>query len=180
MNRLVLILSVAWLAISSTTKMEINTATSWVLWKGTKMRGSGSHEGTLNFKSGHLLLKDGKISGGVIEIDMNSLEVTDIPVHETVPRNALTTHLKEEFETNRYPLAKFSVTGSTDKKIRGNMTIMDRTLPISIPYKKTADGFVADLALSREAWGIGKKANWLEKRLVDDTIQVRIFLKSKN
>lgn len=165
--------------VATTKKVEIDTRKSKVYWKGTKMAASGSHEGTLSFRSGYLVLTDGRITGGKLEIGMESLEVTDIPVHEPVPRNALTTHLKEEFETASYAIATFTVQGTKGNTMSGRMAIMGRSAIIAFPYKKTTNGYTAELRLSREKWGIGKKASWLEKRLVDDDIQLKICIATK-
>ena len=68
------------------TKDKINIGLSKIHWKGTKMRGLGKHEGEVNLKEGYFLIEENKIVGGKFIIEMNTINVTDIPKHETVPR----------------------------------------------------------------------------------------------
>lgn len=172
-----LILSI-WLCLMGvqTKEIKINSLRSKAYWKGTKLHGSGSHEGTLEFLTGTIHTKNGKLTGGKFQINMKSLRVTDIPAHETIPLNALTNHLHEEFDIATYPTATLVITSATEKQINGKLTIMGKVASVSFPYTITPNGYIANLEISRKRWGIGAKANWLAKRLVDDTILLKVVL----
>ena len=54
----------------------INTESSTIEWTGKKV--TGSHNGTINIKSGSLEFDKGALTGGNIVIDMNSIVCTDM------------------------------------------------------------------------------------------------------
>ena len=102
------------------------------------MMRTGKHEGTLKLKEGILLFKNDKLTGGYFMADMNSIEITDIAAHETIAIRNLTTHLKSDYNKQKYLESKFEITNvqytnDTLLKINGNMTIKDVTKNISIP-----------------------------------------------
>ncbi len=116
---------------------QVDTKKSIIRWKGTKMMRTGKHEGTLKLKEGVLLFKEDILIGGYFIADMNSIEITDMPAHETIAIRNLTTHLKSDFDVLQYPTSKFEITrveylNNYMLKIRGNMTIKDVTRNISI------------------------------------------------
>ncbi|MFD0749248.1 YceI family protein [Mucilaginibacter calamicampi] len=148
----------------------IDTAHSFIYWKGTKLGGTGSHEGSLKISSGYMA------PGGSFRIPLSTLQITDVPAHEPIPRANLTRHLKEEFEATQYPYITFTISAMTKTHVSGRLTVMQTTRPVTIPYRKTSGGYEAIFNLSRKAWGIGKKAGWLEDKLVDDSIRFRISL----
>ena len=68
MKKRVLLSAVALLVALTTTfaqKLDINTASSSIQWKGKKV--TGEHYGNISLKSGSLTLTAGKISGGEIK-----------------------------------------------------------------------------------------------------------------
>ncbi|MEO7522383.1 MAG: hypothetical protein ABIW79_11260, partial [Gemmatimonas sp.] len=73
--------------------LTVDIRRSVVRWKGTKFRGRGKHEGTVHLASGALSVCGATVCGGTFVLDMRSIAVTDIPVHETVPRTRLANHL---------------------------------------------------------------------------------------
>lgn len=122
----------------SAKEKQIDTKKFIIRWKETKMMRTGKHEGTLKLKEGILLFKNDKLTGGYFMADMNSIEITDIPVHETIAIRNLTTHLKSDYNKQKYLESKFEITNvqytnDTLLKINGNMTIKDVTKNISIP-----------------------------------------------
>lgn len=170
------------------TGVPIDTATSIILWKGTKMRGNGKHEGTLKFIEGILLFNDDELVGGHFVADMNSIAITDMPAHETVAIRNLTDHLKSEFNTQKYPTSKFEITEIVYLKegslqVRGNMTIKNITKNISIPAlmnvsDENHNQFSTRFKLDRFVWNIGNEGSWLEKKLVDKDFELRIEIAS--
>ena len=57
-------------------RKEINVNKSNVIWKGYKV--TGSHQGTIAIKSGHLNFNDNKLTGGAFVINMLSINNTDL------------------------------------------------------------------------------------------------------
>ncbi len=65
------------------TILGLDLENSAIRWRGTKFRGMGKHEGIVRFKSGELHLRNGILTGGQFTIAMNSIEITDMPEHES-------------------------------------------------------------------------------------------------
>lgn len=106
---------------SSPTDVHINSDTlrldmsrSIIHWKGTKMKGLGKHEGQIELEDGFFTITNSLLTGGHFIANMNSIEVTDIPAHEPVPRRRFNDHMKSEdfFDTATYPVSKFEITGN--------------------------------------------------------------------
>ena len=88
---------------------NIDLQESIVYWKGTKLLYTRYHEGTLKFRSGKLTFKEGKISGGHLVVDVNSLKITDIPAHETTAIRNISGHLLEDLSSDQFPSATFDI-----------------------------------------------------------------------
>jgi len=173
----------------NTTEKCVNIEKSIIRWKGTKMMRTGKHEGTLNLKEGVLLFVSNKLVGGHIVSEMTSIRVTDIPPHETVPIRNLTSHLNSDFDTQKYPTSRFEITqveyiNDSLLNISGNMTIKDVTKNISISAYTSAEEeshyqFDAEFTIDRFDWNIGIDGSWLEKKLVDEEIELRINIQTR-
>ena len=59
-----------------TQKFIISTTESRINWVGKKV--TGSHNGTINLKSGQLTLNDGEITAGEFIVDTRSIKIMDI------------------------------------------------------------------------------------------------------
>uniref|UniRef100_UPI002639F92D YceI family protein n=1 Tax=uncultured Muriicola sp. TaxID=1583102 RepID=UPI002639F92D len=92
--------------------LTIDTKASEIWWKGTKMFGVKSHSGIIQIKSGFIEVKDEKLLGGSFYVDMNTIEVTDIPAHDPIPKRGLENHLKDRdfFDVKRHPEAHLRIT----------------------------------------------------------------------
>jgi polyisoprenoid-binding protein YceI len=90
--------------------LKIDTLASKIEWVATKV--SGYHTGTVNLKSGELLLQDGKPTGGNFVIDMTSIIVSGPPGSDTKSNAKLLGHLKSAdfFEVTAHPIASFVIT----------------------------------------------------------------------
>ncbi|SDS54598.1 Polyisoprenoid-binding protein YceI [Polaribacter sp. KT25b] len=62
------------LIINAQEKIKLNTKKSTITWEGSKLFGFGSHDGTVYFKEGEVVVKDSKIINGSFIIDMNSIK----------------------------------------------------------------------------------------------------------
>ncbi|MEM1322944.1 MAG: YceI family protein [Bacteroidota bacterium] len=110
--------------------LNVDTNASQVIWKGYKV--TGSHEGTVQLKNGSLDYDNGQLTGGSFEIDMTTINCTDL---QGDYKGQLEGHLKSAdfFGVENYPTAKFVITKVIsrgkpgDYKITGNLTIKETT-----------------------------------------------------
>jgi polyisoprenoid-binding protein YceI len=131
------IIIVAFMAFSFTTpegdKKEINLENSKVVWKGYKV--TGSHQGIISIKSGHLNFDKDELTGGSFEIDMSTITVTDL---EGEYKGKLEGHLKSDdfFGVEKFPTATLHFTkvksvGKNSYEVTGNITIKGKTETVS-------------------------------------------------
>ncbi|RYF89211.1 MAG: YceI family protein [Chitinophagaceae bacterium] len=92
---------------------KVDTSASEIEWVATKV--SGYHTGTVNLKSGELLVKDGKPTGGSFVMDMTSIIVSGPKGSDAKSNEKLLGHLKSPdfFEVNAHPIASFVITSIT-------------------------------------------------------------------
>lgn len=154
----------------------VDTATTKVMWKGTKV--SGFHEGTINVKSGILNVDSGAITGGNFVLDMNSISSTDL---EGEYKDKLDGHLKADdfFGVATNPEASFTISevkpGATanDVIISGNLVIkgISKNITFDAKVEEITDATVkasADFNILREDWGVtyeGKKDDLISKEI---------------
>lgn len=116
---------------------EVDVNNSSAEWFAAKF--TGKHNGTVRLSGGQLKNDHGKLSG-LIEIDMNSIKDDDIKDEKMNAK--LTNHLKSEdfFDVAKYPKSTFVITSiealaevkeDATHKISGNLTIKDKTNPIT-------------------------------------------------
>jgi hypothetical protein len=67
-------------------ELALDVERSTIRWRGTKFWGLGKHEGTVRLKGGAFCVRQGRVLHGWFEADMRTIEVTDIPASEPVPR----------------------------------------------------------------------------------------------
>ena len=128
---------VAFMTFSFTTaegdKKEINVENSKVVWKGYKV--TGSHEGVIAIKSGHLNFDEDKLTGGSFIMDMSTITNTDL---EGEYKGKLEGHLKSDdfFGVEKFPTAsliftKVESTGKNSYEVTGDITIKGKTESVS-------------------------------------------------
>tara|TARA_Y100001937_G_scaffold122287_2_gene182587 strand:+ start:125786 stop:126409 length:624 start_codon:yes stop_codon:yes gene_type:complete len=144
------------------TKKDIDLSASKINWIGTKI--TGQHNGTIQLKSGHILVNDGAITGGEFVMDMDTITVLDLTGEM---KQKLEKHLRDTdfFEIARFPESRFVITGiepgqGDEIKVTGNLTMRDITKSVSFTAntEKDADGnpsrVTADFNIDRQLWGI--------------------------
>lgn len=164
----------------------IDILRSRILWKGTKMEGSGKHEGEIKLEDGYLIMSNGNLSAGKFTIDMQSITVSDIPAHEPVPRERLTTHLKSAdfFNADKYPFSQLEITTverlpSDSLLLHGNLRIKDVEKNIEFKAMQRGNLFSAKFTFDRFLWNIAYEGSWADKTLVDKDIELAIMLKTE-
>ncbi|MFZ6012915.1 MAG: YceI family protein [Bacteroidota bacterium] len=119
-------------------KYVADPTTSKIEWTGKKL--TGEHYGEIKLASGELIFTKQKISGGSFEMDMASINCTDIT--DVKSNKRLVDHLKSEdfFSVKRYPRSHFAVVSVSCKSdnecnITGDLTIKDKTNSITFLAK---------------------------------------------
>lgn len=168
----------------------VDTARSIIRWRGTKFGGRGKHEGVVRLASGRLVLRDSTVVGGDVVVDMHTIEITDMPKHETIARRQLRGHLEHEefFGVERFPTASFVITDVVGGEhgiytISGNLAVrdsvhnitFDATAPLITPDDVWA---TARFSIDRHLWGVNYDGtiSRLRDDLVDDDIHLELTL----
>lgn len=150
------------------------------------------HIGTIGLRSGEIEVADGKLVGGVVVIDMNAMECTDL---EGEMRDGLIGHLKSHdfFHTAEFPEATFRILsseriekakpGDQNLIVRAELEMKGKTAPVELGCVAgvTPDGKLAAQAsflIDRTAWdviyGSGKFFSRLGQHLVNDLVDIEI------
>ncbi len=170
---------------------------STVAWRGFKTYVQSEHLGTVNVQEGTFEVADGKLVGGTITIDMNSITNTDI--EDEGKRGYLEGHLKSQdfFFVDSFPTAVFEIVEVLDPSeatkystVTGNLTIRGTTNSITFP----ADVVVGEegvkfmaptFSIDRTLWGAkfhdrddATIAESLKDDLIDHSIELTIKVKA--
>ena len=176
---------------------------SSIQWKGHKL--FGSHTGDIKLKSGQLAFNNGLLMDGQFIADMNTIRATELMQDDDEEeeeeendgekgeghddRDDLANHLKngDFFDTETYPTAKFMITEvsgqSNEYRIKGEMTIKDKTNEIEFPAQIIGDEFKANVTIDRTQFGIkygsGSFFDNLGDNVIKDNFDLIISLKIK-
>jgi polyisoprenoid-binding protein YceI len=166
-------------------KVDINTEKSSVKWMGKKI--GSKHEGMIQLKDGYVELQDDKMVAAKIVIDMASITNTDLENENY--NQKLVGHLKSDdfFGVETYPTASFELTKSstfTNGKatLSGDITIKDKTEPISFDVVKEGETFSTKVTIDRSKFDVrfGSKSffNNLGDNVIDDnfTLDIRLVV----
>ena len=175
------------LAFGQTKKL----ASSDVHWWGYKIAKTeaSSHDGTVNVKSGNLVLKNGAVVGGTFVLDMTSLTATDLTGEY---QGKLNGHLKngDFFEVEKFPTATYKITSvkkNTNKDynfvVNGNLTVKGKTAPVSFPAKITSAAGVVTLesdkfSFDRQKFDVAYKST-MQDVLVKDDVDMKVKISVK-
>lgn len=176
---------VSWVAPFSGNAL-VDTTASVVRWRGTKFGGRGAHAGTVRVRSGVLDYdtRRAELRSGVIELDMRSIAVTDMPLGETEARRKLTTHLlaADFFDVQRHPTARFELQRVTTRggnlaRLEGQLTLRGVTRPFAFEatvwsFEPTRLHATARATLDRMQWGVAFRGSRITNDLVDDVIHL--------
>lgn len=160
-----LLISVFAVANAVSADHKIDTQKSEIKWLGKKIL--GQHDGTINFKGGHLEFDGNTLTGGQFTVDMTSIVVKDI---EDPEYNAkLKGHLESDdfFSVKKHKTATFKITKVNKTKsengwdlyqVIGDMTIKGITNQIKFiaKVKKTDSGAEAQVKfeIDRTKWKV--------------------------
>lgn len=169
----------------TSTKKEVNVEASSITWTGEKV--TGSHEGNIQLKSGHFMMEDDKIVGGEFIMDMSSITVTDLSGES---KGKLEGHLKSAdfFGVEDHPTAKLVITSAAKKGegkygIVGDLTIKEKTHPITFDLKLNGNTASTDLTIDRSKYdvryGSGSFFDNLGDKTIYDNFHLNVNLKLK-
>ncbi|HVX52096.1 MAG TPA: YceI family protein [Chitinophagaceae bacterium] len=164
----------------------IDTKESVVTWKGWSV--GGGYIGYVYISKGELMIENGQLAGGTVEVDMNTID------EKTHVEKKLIHHLKSPdfFDVEKFPFSTIvitraaSINGET-KKVTGNLTIKGITNPVTFPAKiEVKSGIVnasGKLVIDRTKWDIryrsGKFYDNLANNTISDSIEFNIKIVAK-
>ena len=117
---------------------KVDPSKSSVKWLGKKV--TGEHDGTINVKEGNLVVENGKITGGKVVIDMQS--IVNLDLTDPGYNAKLVGHLKSDdfFSVATFPTAELVITKVEGNNFSGNLTIKGITNPTSFTATASKDG----------------------------------------
>ena len=169
---------------------NVDLTASVMTWKGTKP--TGSHDGTVAFKSGGMLLENDVLKGGEFVIDMNTIKNLDMVGSDGAAN--IEKHLKSPdfFDVEVYPTSKFVITSVLEVEgslaVTGNLTIKDVTKSITIPASvSTVEGittfkselFNIDRADFNVKYGSKRWIEGLKDKFIDDLVEMSFTVVTK-
>ncbi|MDG2444512.1 MAG: YceI family protein [Flavobacteriaceae bacterium] len=169
---------------------NVDLTTSVMTWKGTKP--TGSHDGTVAFKSGGMVVEDNVLKSGEFVIDMNTIKNLDMEGSDGAGK--IEKHLKapDFFDVGVYPTSKFVITSVLEVEgrlsVTGNLTIKDVTKSITIPATvSTTEGtttfksevFNIDRADFNVKYGSKRWIEGLKDKFIDDLVEMSFTVVTK-
>ncbi|NJX16654.1 YceI family protein [Tamlana crocina] len=137
-------------------KKAVKISESKLVWKGYKV--TGSHEGTIDIKSGTLSFDGDKLVGGEFVIDMNTINTTDL---EGEYKTKLDGHLKADdfFGVANHPTASLvfknvKASGKNAYDVTADLTIKDMTHPIEFVISIYGNKATASVKVDRTKYDI--------------------------
>src|SRR5690606_36769327 len=124
------------------TAYTVDTAQSELVLTGAKV--SGQHHGTVDNKSGQLIVDNGAITGGNFVLDMNTINTQDL---EGEWKEKLDGHLKADdfFDVANHPEASFEITSVSAGATKGTVLISGNLRIKGVSKHITFEASVADL-----------------------------------
>ena len=169
---------------------NVDLTSSVMTWKGTKP--TGSHNGTVSFTSGGMVIENDVLKGGEFVIDMNTIKNLDMVGSDGAAN--IEKHLKSPdfFDVEVYPTSKFVITSVLEVEgslaVTGNLTIKDVTKSITIPASvSTLEGittfkselFNIDRADFNVKYGSKRWIEGLKDKFIDDLVEMSFTVVTK-
>jgi len=157
----------------ATTFYGIDTNTSTVQWKGSKIVGGG-HEGFVKISEGGLQVTDGVITAGKFTIDMTTITCTDL---DGGMRDKLVGHLNSAdfFDVEKHKTANLAIiSADAQNNVKANLTIKGTTHAVTFPATVTeTNGAVtaaATITIDRSKYDVRYGSNSFFDNLGDKAI----------
>ena len=165
----------------------VDPAASSITWKGNKV--GGAHVGTVSLKNGNLLFSEDGLTGGSFEIDMTTINTTDLEGRQKkrVDRHLLS---KDFFAAKLFPSAKLDI---TDVKKSSQDGAYDVTADLSVKgiskkinftayvdHQRNKATAKADIVFDRSDYDVkyrsGSFFENLGDKLIHDNVEVGVVL----
>jgi|TARA_B110000914_G_scaffold178075_1_gene159782 polyisoprenoid-binding protein YceI len=166
----------------SAQKKTLNIQQSTMKWTGKQIT-SKTHYGSLKFKSGDVLFKDGLISKGKFIVDMTSLLVEDLQGEN---KGKLEGHLKSDdfFSIDKFEESSLIISNSSKipngVNASGTLTIKGLSHPIDFKILKKGDSWLGSLIFDRSKYNVQfRSGNFFENlgdKLILDFIKIETTL----
>jgi polyisoprenoid-binding protein YceI len=165
----------------------IDMKESVVAWTNSSVH--GKNIGYVYISKGELMIENGQLMGGTVEVDMNTIEDKN---HRS--ENNLIKHLKDSdfFDVKKFPFSTIAITrvasiNVEDKEITGNLTIKGITHPVTFPARIEVKGGIVKasgkLVIDRTLWDVryksGKFFDNLKDQAIADSIEFNIKIVAK-
>ncbi len=170
---------------------RVDTGASFIRWTGRNL--FNFHTGALKLKDGQVVLENGRLTGGTIRIDMESLSCSDLA--DSAMNRMLIDHLRSDdfFSVAEHPDATFAIvsaepvegctSGTPSHRITGDLTLRGKTARISFDAliaEKEDGSFTAqampdlDRTLFGSIYGSGKFFARLGQHVVNDLVHLHL------
>lgn len=178
---------------NKTVAYSVDKTASSIKWVGKKV--TGQHNGTISITDGDVRVSNGKIVGGNIVIDPNSIVVEDL---QGDSKEKLTGHLKSDdfFGVEKNPTATFEITKVEESAatedathtVTGNLTIKGASHPLTFPalvnvtnniVTADAKNVAVDRTLYGMKYGSGKFFQGLGDKMINDQFWLDIHFVAK-
>jgi len=153
-------------------KEDVKIKDSALTWVGSKV--TGSHEGTIELKSGYLTLDNNDLVGGEFVIDMTTIVCTDL---SGKGKASIEGHLKSDdfFSVDNFPTASLTILSVKKKglgqyQVNANITIKGMTQEIMFDAEIKEKTAKAKLVIDRTEFGIIYKSGNFFEELADKAI----------
>lgn len=157
----------------STIFYNIDSSSSTIQWKGSKIVGS-AHEGSVKLREGGLQITDGVITAGKFTIDMTTITCTDL---EGGMRDKLVGHLNSAdfFDVENHKTANLAViSADAQGNVKASLTIKGKTHEVTFPSTvKEANGTLtatATITVDRSKYDVRYGSNSFFDNLGDKAI----------
>ena len=175
----IVMLSIPAWAENSVTEWKIIPEESAIIFTATQM--GAEFDGVFNRFDGNILFDPANPSTGraLIEIDTGSIDANSTDRNKYLP-------MPDWFNVAVFPTARFETTGfenglgNNQYVARGNLTIRDRTNPVTLPFTLTVndDGkahVTGETKVNRLDFGVGQ-GQWADVKTVSAEVTVKISL----
>jgi polyisoprenoid-binding protein YceI len=174
-------------SMSPVSILRVDPSQSQVSWKAEKL--TGTHTGTIKIFLGQLTVQRGRLLGGYIMLDMNTITVSDLTESG---KQRLENNLKSKnfFDVGRYTVARFDISTvayasaphTSLVTIAGNLFMHGITKKIAFKAKilRCDDAFTvarADVSINRRDWDIATK-DFKYDSFIKPAITFHIILKA--
>lgn len=153
---------------------EVDTKNSEFDWYASKV--TGDHYGKVMLNESTLIEKDGKVVGGEFIMDMTTFTVENIdsPKYEKKFLN----HIKSAdfFDVGKYPTATLKINKIEGNKVKGDLTIKDKTSPIDFTMEQNGNLVTGKMKFDRTKYGMIYKSGNYFKDLGDKVIHDEVVI----